>query len=125
MAYYPDGVLDAALQVFRDATTPVLHLCSQEPTTYAGAAVTYTLGNKPTPVITAQADRPGGGRKVDISTFTDGTITGTGIATHWALVDANDNRLLATLAVPASQAVTVGNAMSLSSAIVLGVGDAT
>ncbi len=49
MAFFSDAVLDGALQVFRDATTPVLHICSQEPTTYTEAATTYTLGNKSAP----------------------------------------------------------------------------
>jgi len=124
MAFLDDSTLDAALQVIRDATTPVLHLCSQEPTTYTEAATTYTLGNKSAPTITAQADASPDGRKVEISTFTDGSITGTGTATHWALVDANDSTLLATVAVPSSQAVTSGNDLQLTSAIVIRIPDA-
>lgn len=125
MAFFSDDVLDGALQELRDATTPVLHICSQEPTTYTEAATTYTLGNKSAPTITAQADASPDGRKVEISTFTDGNVTGTGTGTHWALVDANDNRLLATVAVPASQALTSGNPMSMTSALVFRFPDAT
>lgn len=124
MAFFSDAVLDGALQVIRDAVTPVLHICSQEPTTYAEAATTYTLGNKSAPTITAQADGSPNGRKVEISTFTDGSVTGTGTGTHWALVDANDNRLLATVAAPASQALTNGNPLSMTSALVFRFPDA-
>jgi len=123
MAFFADAVLDAALQVFRDATTPILHLCSSDPATYA-AAVTASLGNKAAPTITAQADRAGSGRKVEVSTFTNGSVTASGTGSYWALVDANDSRLLATVAVPAAQAVTSGNDLKLTSAIVLGLADA-
>lgn len=123
MAFYADEVLDAALAVFRGAVSPVLHVCGSEPVDYA-AAVAASLGNKAAPTITAQADRTGGGRKVEVSAFTDGTVTASGTATHWALVDANDSRLLATVAVPASQALTSGNALSMTSALVLGIADA-
>ncbi|WP_170290397.1 hypothetical protein, partial [Rhodovulum strictum] len=96
------------------------HLCSQEPTTYAQAATTYKLGTKNAPSIGAQTNRAGGGRKVDIATFTDGTIDASGTGTHWALVDASNSRLLVTLPVPAPQVVTAGNPMALTSAIEIG-----
>lgn len=124
MAYYSDEVLDAALQVFRDAVTPVLHVCSQEPGTFAQAE-TYSLGNRSGVAIVAQADRAGGGRKVEVAPFSDGNVTATGTATHWALVDADDSRLLATVAVPASQGVTAGNDLQMTSPLVLGIADAT
>ena len=123
MAFMADEVYDAALQVFRDAVTPVLHVCSQEPTTYTEATSTYTLGNKTSPTIGAQANHTTG-RKVEISTFTDGTITDDGTATHWALVDSNDSRLLATVAASASQALTTGNPLQLTSVIILAFPDA-
>lgn len=123
MAFFSDELFDAGLQVLRDAVTPVLHLCSSEPATYA-ATLTASLGNKTAPTIGAQADRVGGGRQVSIATFTDGTVTATGTGTHWVLVDANDSRLLAAVAAGASQAVTSGNDLQLTSPCVFAFQDA-
>ena len=122
MAFISDTVLDAALQVIRDAVTPILHLCSSEPTNFAGVAA-VTLGNKAAPTVGAQANGAVSGRSVSIATFTDGTITATGTATHWAFVDANSSALLFTVAVPASQAVTSGNPLSMTSALVVNIPD--
>ncbi|PTW43914.1 hypothetical protein [Rhodovulum kholense] len=117
-------ILDAGLQQIRDAASPVLHLCSQEPASYAEAE-SYSLGTKTAPTIGAQGNRSGGGRKIEIATFTDGEIDATGTATHWALVDAATSRLLASLPVPAPQVVTAGNPLSLTSAIEIGFAPAT
>lgn len=92
-----------------------LDICSQEPTTYAGATSTYTLGNKTTPTVSAPADRAGGGREVTVSAITDGSVTATAKATHWALVDTAGSRLLAAGSLSASQDVTSGNTFTLSS----------
>ncbi|AVO36590.1 hypothetical protein [Pukyongiella litopenaei] len=126
MAYYHDDVYDHGLQALRDATTPILHICDPEPTTFAEATATYTLGNKTAPALTALAPRTGGGRKVDISTFTDGSVTANGTGKFWALVDANDNRLLAVadIAELEQQVLTSGNALALSSVVELGFGPA-
>ncbi|RAP39302.1 hypothetical protein BYZ73_21235 [Rhodovulum viride] len=120
MTTLSNDVLDAGLQEIRDAASPVLYLCSQEPTTYAEASSTYKLGTKTAPTISAQANRTGGGRKIDIATFTNGTVGANGTGTHWALVDGATSRLLATLPVPAPQAVTSGNPLSLTSVIEIG-----
>ncbi|RAP39304.1 hypothetical protein BYZ73_21230 [Rhodovulum viride] len=120
MTTLSNDVLDAGLQEIRDAATPVLHLCSQEPTTYAEASSTYKLGTKTAPTISAQANRTGGGRKIDIATFTDGTVDANGTGTHWAVVDAATLRLLATLPVVNAQVMTAGNPLSLNTPIELG-----
>lgn len=122
MAFISDTVLDAALQVIRDAVTPVLHICSSEPANFAGVAA-VTLGNKAAPTIGAQADGAVSGRSVSIATFTDGSVTATGTATHWALVDTTTSALLASVAVPASQALTNGNPLSMTSALVINIPD--
>jgi hypothetical protein len=116
MAYLAPTVLDAALQILRDATTPVLHLLPSAPANFA-AVTANTLGNKASPTITAQADATPNGRQVTIATFTDGTVTATGTGTHWALVDANDSRLLAWVEGDNPQVVTGGNPLSMTSAI--------
>ena len=56
----------------------------------------------------------GGGRKVTVAAISDGSITGTGTATHYAIVDSTNSRLLATAALTASQSVTNGNTFTLA-----------
>lgn len=123
MAFLSDAVLDGALQVIRDAASPVLHICSSEPANFAGVAA-VTLGNKSAPTISAQADGSPNGRKVEVATFTDGTVTATGTGTHWALVDTATSDLLASVAAPASQVLTNGNPLSLTSPLVINIADA-
>ena len=119
MAFLNDEVLDAALAVLDTATT-TLHICSQEPATLTEAVSTYTLGNKTSLSIGAPADRSPNGRQVTVASFTDGSVTATGTATHYAIVDGT--RLLATNSLSASQAVTSGNTFSLA-AFTIGIPD--
>jgi len=51
---------------------------------------------------------------VSVTAIDDGTITGTGTVTHYALVDTVNSRLLATAALTASQSVTSGNTFTLA-----------
>jgi len=113
MASIGDEVFDEGLDKI-DTDGDELHICSEEPTTYAGASSTYTLGNKTPPTISAPADRGGGGREVTVSAITDGSVTGTGTATHWAIVDSVNSLLLATKALASSQGVTSGNSFTLT-----------
>lgn len=114
MATLNDRVFDNGLTVL-DTEANRLDITSQEATTYAGATSTYTLGNKTSLAIGAPADRSGGGRDVTVTAITDGSVTATGTATHWAIVDTANSRLLATGALNASQAVTNGNTFTLAS----------
>ena len=114
MAYLNDDILDAALTELDDATH--IHICSQEPATYAEATSTYTLGNKNFGAgncFGSIANGDSSGRKIPSVAVTDGSVTGTGTATHWAAVDGT--RLLAAGALTSSQAVTSGNTFTLSS----------
>ncbi|MGB2046020.1 MAG: hypothetical protein ACPHUD_09840, partial [Porticoccaceae bacterium] len=90
--------------------------------TYAEATSTYTLGNQTSIAISAPADRSGGGRKVTMSASSGGTVTGTGTATHYAIVDTGNSRLLVTGSLTASQSVTSGNTFSLE-ALDVGIPD--
>ena len=90
-------------------------MTSQEATTYTEANATYALGNSTSLSIAAPADRSGGGREVTVAAITDGSITGTGTATHYAIVDTVNSRLLATSTLSASQSVTSGNTFTLAS----------
>lgn len=113
MATLNNRVFDNGLTTLDTEANKVL-VTSQEASTYAEANSTYALGNSTTLSIGAPADRSGGGRKVAVAAITDGSVTATGTATHYALVDTNNSRLLATGALTASQAVTSGNTFTLA-----------
>lgn len=112
-----DDILDAALQAIKDIATATnldLHICSQEPTTYTEAVTTYSLGDKNDVAMgTIGAGTPSG-RQVPVTAITDGDVTATGTASHWALVDTNTSRLIATESLSSSQAVTSGNTFTLA-----------
>lgn len=122
MSLVADYVLDAALSKL-DTEANRLDICSAEPTTYAQATTTYTLGNKTSLSIGAPTDRTPNGRKVVVAAITDGTVTANGTATHWAIVDTVNSRLLASGSLSSSQAVTSGNVFTLQ-AFDIGIPDA-
>lgn len=121
MATIADRVLDNGLTVL-DTEANRVDLTSQEATTYAEATSTYTLGNATSISIGSPTDRTGGGRKVTMAAISNGSITGTGTATHYAIVDTLNSRLLVTGLLTASQSVTTGNTFSLE-ALDIGIPD--
>lgn len=122
MPLIADRVFDVGLTVL-DTEANRLDICSLEPTTYTSATSTHTLGNKTSLSIGAPADRAPNGRMVTVATFSDGSVTGTGTASHWAITDTVNSRLLATGSLASSQSVTSGNTFSLP-AFNIGIPDA-
>lgn len=112
MAFIADRVLDFGLDVL-DTEANALHICSSEPTTYSAATGAASLGNKSGLSIGSPAARSPDGRKVTVAAISDGSVTGTGTATHYAIVDTLNSRLLATGSLSSSQAVTSGNTFTL------------
>jgi hypothetical protein len=79
-------------------TDPSVYLCSQEPTTYTQATSTYALANKLS-WIGNIGPRVPTGRQLEIAAITSsnpGTVTASGTATYWAVVDADNSILRAT-----------------------------
>ena len=113
MATLNDRVFDNGLTIL-DTEANRIDVTSQEATSYTEATSTYTLGNSTSLSIGAPADRSGGGRKVAVAAITDGSISATGTATHYAIVDTSNSRLLATGSLTASQSVTSGNTFTLA-----------
>lgn len=109
--YINDYVLDNGLTVL-DSDVTALVICSDMPTTYAEADSTYKLGSKASPTVSAPADATSG-RKVTVSAITDGSVSATGTATHFALIDGTNSRLLVAQALASSQGVTDGNTFTL------------
>ncbi|ESY42045.1 hypothetical protein X747_14805 [Mesorhizobium sp. LNJC384A00] len=111
MSYLNSLVLDSGLAVIV-ANANRLHICSSEPADYA-ATLTASLGTKNTPTIGALAARTPSGRKVTVSAITNGAVSANGNASHWALVDTVNSRLLATKALDAVLAVNNGDTFTL------------
>lgn len=120
MATLDNRVFDNGLTVL-DTEANAIHITSAEATSFANVS-SVTLGNSTSLSIGAPQDRTGGGREVVVAAITDGTVTGTGTATHYAIVDTVNSRLLATGSLTASQAVTSGNSFTLSS-VTIGIPD--
>ena len=120
MATLNDRVFDNGLTVL-DTEANAIHVTSAEATSFANVS-SVTLGNSTSLSIGAPQDRSGGGREVVVAAITDGSVTGTGTATHYAIVDTVNSRLLATSTLTASQAVTSGNTFTLSS-VSIGIPD--
>ena len=121
MATLNNRVFDNGLTTLDTEANKIL-VTSQEATTYTEANATYALGNSTSLSIGAPADRSGGGREVTVAAISDGSVTGTGTATHFAIVDTSNSRLLATGSLTASQAVTSGNTFTLG-AFTIGIPD--
>ena len=120
-AFLSDNTLDGSLSYISSNAT-ALHICSAQPTTYAEATSTYTLGNKASPGFTGPAAGDSSGRKLTVDAISDGSVTGTDTATHWALVSGAE--LIATHTLASSQAVTSGNTFTLA-AFDIELGDPT
>jgi hypothetical protein len=109
-------VLDLGLLNFHNVASDI-YVCSQEPTTFAEATSTYSLGSKnfgAGAAVGAPAPGSPNGRKVSSTPISDGNISGTGTATAWAVIDATNSALLASGSLAAAQAVTSGNTFTLS-----------
>jgi hypothetical protein len=123
MAFINDTELDALLASI-NTDVEALHICSAEPTTVTEATTTYGLGNKATPATTGPQDKSPNGRELQIDAISDGAVTVSGDASHWALVKTSaTERLLATGSLASTQTVTNGNTFTLT-AFTIGVPDA-
>ncbi|MCK9513580.1 MAG: hypothetical protein M0R28_20460 [Pigmentiphaga sp.] len=120
MSYLNDRVLDLGLNVLTTEAN-ALHICSAEPSTYAQATDTLSLGVITTPTVPVPAAGTPDGRAVTIAPIatSTGEVTATGTATHYALVDTTGERLLAVVAATSPQAVTEGNTWGTTGAITI------
>src|SRR5215207_5241982 len=112
-AFVHDDAMDAALTALDAAIR--IYLCSAQPVNYTEATSTYDLGYKDFGAggcFSAPANRTPTGRKIASTAITDGTVTDTGLATHWGAVDGS--KLWVAGPLGASQNVTSGNAFSMA-----------
>ena len=99
---------------YADVNGSRFDIFSQEPTTYAEATTdaAFSLGNKTGLNTGAPEAGATDGRRVIVPAITDGTVTETGTATHWALTD-NSAVLIAAGLLSSPQAVTDSNPFTL------------
>lgn len=117
MPFYGDRAYDNGLSVF-DIEASNIEICSAEPTTYTAATSTSNLGTKAFGAGAVAAAPVAGvpnGRQIATAAVTDGTTGTSGTASHWAITDRVNARLLAAGPLSASQAVTAGNPWTLPS----------
>jgi len=112
MGYVNDEARDQGLD-WIDANGTRVDICSQEPTTYAEATSTYTLGNAAVNTGAPADAATGTGRRVTVPAVSGASVTATGSATHWALTDAS-SVLVATGPLSATTPVTSGGTFSLA-----------
>jgi len=117
MPYLNDNTLDNGLAALKAAATGI-YINSSEPATYTAATSTSALGNK---IVAAGSVYPAAiaagtpsGRQIVSMAVTDGSVTGTGTATHNSIVTSGVSRLEAAQALSASQGVTSGNIFTLT-----------
>lgn len=121
MAFLNDNVFDSGL-AYATTNGTRIDICSTDPGGTYATVTANTLGNK---TLTTGAATNGDvdGRKVVVPAITDGSVTGTGTATHWALTNGT-SLVVASGSLTASQAVTSGNTFTLD-AIDITLRDAT
>lgn len=107
-------VFDNGLAVL-DTEANKITITSQEAATYAEGNATFALGSSTSLSIAAPSDRSAGGREVVVAEITDGSVAVDGTATHYAILDTVNSRLLATGNLTESQVVSSGNTFTLGS----------
>ena len=111
--YINPDVLDNGLNIIT-ASGNKLVICSQLPATYVEANSTYILGSKISPNISVPQNRVPDGRKVIVAAVLDGSVSASGTATHYAILDTTNSRLLAAQALGTPQYVTIYNTFTLT-----------
>lgn len=111
-AFFGDRVYDAGLNAL-DTEANILYICSSAPTTFAGIAA-VALGSETSLSIGSPAAASPDGRKVTVAAIVGtGTVTADGTATHYAIADTVNSRLLVVNALDAGVVVTSGQSFSL------------
>jgi len=108
---FHDDVLDGALNILKNNVTRMT-VCHTEPTTYTEAITTYELADVTIDSSDfTNADGDSSGRKTTVGSQAAVVIDNSGTATHIALVDVSNTKLLAVTTCN-SQGLTLGNAVT-------------
>jgi hypothetical protein len=120
MAYLHTDVYDDGLNQIT-TLTETLYLLNADPELTWATVVSAAIGHRVAPSISIPVDRvSGGGREVIVAAITDGTVSATGTATHWAVTDDSATKVLASGLLDNSQLLTDGNTFTLN-AISIGI----
>lgn len=125
MAYLNNEVLDNGLTQLTAVTR--IDICSALPSTYAEATDDDTglsLGFYTGLTVTGPEDATPG-RRVVIGAATEGDVTKTGSATHWAITDGVDTLWAASTLSGGGQVVTEGNKFNTSQFFISSPGPVT
>ena len=111
-----DRVLDLGLNVL-DTEATHIYITTSRADTYADATTAYLLGFKSFGAGNVCGSPAAGspGRQVTAAAVIAGSITTTGTASHWAIVDVTNSRFLAAGPLSAMLAVTSGQSFDLTS----------
>ena len=109
-----DAVLDVALNYIETNGTEV-HICSANPVNWAGLAA-VTLGNEAACTYTGPVDHTSG-RKTTLDAITDGDVTDSNTATHFAITNGV-SAVYTVQELAAGQGVTNGNKWTLTEVII-------
>jgi hypothetical protein len=106
-------VLDDGLGRFTAEATR-LDICSSRPTSYGGM-IALSLGNKTGLTFPSPSAATPNGRRIVVPAITDGTVTASGTATHYAISDPVNQRLLAAHTMDVAKVVASGGVFTLAS----------
>lgn len=115
MSKFDPRFLDASLAAIVDEATGLV-LCSADPLLTWASVGLYGLANFDALSWGPAEDASPTGRKRPILPFTGGIWTATGTGTHFALIDANSNRVLLSGPVSPTVVGTVGQQWQMASA---------
>lgn len=108
--FVADSVLDAALDEIASST--ILTVCSQQPTTRTEAVTTYKLADVTVDSGDFSKSNGSSGRKLTVAAQSAFTVDTSGTATYVALCDGSELKYATTCT---SQALTSGNTVSTPS----------
>lgn len=121
MAYLADEVLDNGLTYLTTYSENV-YICTADPGGVWSNIASYAIGSKSAPTVASPTDRTAGGREVIISSFSDGSATATGDATHYAITDDSATKILASSTLATTLSVTSGGSFGLEE-LAIGIPD--
>lgn len=107
-----DKIRDEGLQHLTNNADEVF-ICSQAPASYTEATSTHALSSAEAISFGSPADYAGG-REVTSSSVSNGSVTDSDTATHVAVVDSSNSRLLVVVALAAPIAVLAGGTYNLT-----------
>jgi hypothetical protein len=113
-----DTAIDSGF-TYLDTLADKIYICNAEPTSYADV-LTFALGNKaysPGAVVSSPTNIAGGRQVVTVA-VTGGSVTSTGNATKWAVVDSVNSKLLLRGSLTPSRSVVVGDTFNLNAVAV-------